>query len=153
MLELEGFAIDPAGAYLGLDRDLALSCVTRRALGDRDLAQVTVEAGSSRPQYRRRGGRGGHRRRHPAGGGGACFVLPRVTGGNKVNLEPSFAVVVATTGEGRLKGDEWEMAVKHGDTLVVPWAAGAVKVEGNIGLLRCLRLCQDNAAKDDPGTN
>ena len=49
MLELEGFAIDPAGAYLGLDRDLALSCVTRRALGDRDLAQVTVEAGSSRP--------------------------------------------------------------------------------------------------------
>ena len=27
MLELEGFDIDPAGAYVGLDRELALSCV------------------------------------------------------------------------------------------------------------------------------
>jgi mannose-6-phosphate isomerase len=153
MLELEGFAIDPAGAYLGLDRDLALSCVTRRALGDRDLAQVTVEAGSSRPGPAGVVGVEGTVEDILPEAAGPYFRAQRVTGGNKVNLEPSFAVVVATTGEGRLRGDEWEMAVKHGDTLVVPWAAGAVKVEENIELLRCLPPLPVDAAKDDPGAN
>ena len=60
-------------------------------------------------------------------------------------------MVVATTGEGRLKGDEWQIAVKHGDTLVVPWDAGADKVEGNMELLSCLPPLPVDAAKDDPG--
>ena len=42
--------------------------------------------------------------------------------------------------------------MKRGDTLVVPWAAGAVKVEGHIELLRCLPPLPVDAAKDDPGS-
>ncbi len=150
---MEGFAIDPAGAYLGLDRDLALSCVSRRALGDRDLAQVTLEAGSPRPGSAGGVGVEGTVEDILPKAAGPSFRAQRVTGGNKVNLEPSFAVVVATTGEGRLKGDEWDAAVKHGDTLVVPWGAGAVKVEGSVELLRCLPPLPVDAAKDDPGAN
>ena len=151
MLELEGFDIDPAGAYVGLDRKLALSCVSRRALGDRDLEQVTLEGD--------RGAAVGSSASGPAGG--VVDVLPeaaapyfraqRVVGGGEVNLEPSFAVVVAAAGEGRLRGSGWEVPVKRGDTLVVPWGAGDVSVEGPVELLRCLPPLPVDAAKDDPG--
>ncbi len=138
MLELEGFDIDPSGAYVGLDPELALSCVSRGALGERALGQVTLQPGRS-----------GASSLSSAGGDGSVedilpeaaapyFRAQRVVGGDKVCLEPSFAVVVATAGEGQLEGPSWEAPVKRGDTLVVPWGAGAVKVEGKIELLRCL---------------
>ena len=168
MLELEGFDIDPAGAYLGLDRELALSCVSRRALGQRDLAQVTLEAGPAGTKVAGAEVAGtevaGTEVAGDVGAEGAVedilpeaagpyFRAQKVTGGNNANLEPSFAVVVATAGDGRLKGDGWELAVRHGDTLVVPWAAGTVKVEGDVELLRCLPPLPVDAAKDDPGAD
>ncbi len=82
---------------------------------------------------------------------GPYFRAQRVVGGDTVSLEPSFAVVVATAGEGQLVGPSWEAPVKRGDTLVVPWGTGAVKVDGKIELLRCLPPLPVDAAKDDPG--
>jgi mannose-6-phosphate isomerase len=79
------------------------------------------------------------------------FRAQRVVGGNQVNLEPSFAVVLVAEGEGHLRGDAWEVQVKRGDTLVVPWGAGEVGVNGQVELLRCLPPLPVDAAKDDPG--
>ena len=47
MLELEGFDIDPAAAYVGLDRELAISCVNRRALRQPELELITSSADRS----------------------------------------------------------------------------------------------------------
>jgi mannose-6-phosphate isomerase len=149
MLELEGFDIDPSGAYVGLDPELALSCVSRRALGERDLGQVTLRPGRSGASLLPSAGGDGRVEDILPEEAAPYFRAQRVVGGDKVSLEPSFAVVVATGGEGQLEGPSWEAPVKRGDTLVVPWGAGAVKVEGEIELLRCLPPLPVEAAKDD----
>jgi mannose-6-phosphate isomerase len=154
MLELEGFDIDPAGAYVGLDRELAISCVSRRALDDRGLERVALRAGSTGANAAARAGAASE-------AGTVEDVLPeaaapyfraqRVRGGDQVSLEPSFAVVIAVAEEGLVRGDSWEVKVKRGDTFVVPWGAGETRVEGPVELLRCLPPLPREAAKDDPG--
>jgi mannose-6-phosphate isomerase len=151
MLELEGFDIDPSGAYVGLDPEVALSCVSRRALRERDLEQVTLQAGRSVPGSSPSVGDAGSVEDILPEAAGPYFRAQRVVGGGAVSLEPSFAVVVATAGDGQLEGPSWEAPVKRGDTLVVPWGAGAVRVDGKIELLRCLPPLPVDAAKDDPG--
>jgi mannose-6-phosphate isomerase len=151
MLELEGFDIDPAAAYVGLDRDLALSCVSRRALRDRDLGHVALQGGRAGASATMAAREGGTVEDILPEAAAPYFRAQRVVGGGKVSLEASFAVVVAAVGEGCLQGDGWEVAAKRGDTFVVPWSAGAVQVAGEIELLRCLPPLPVDAAKDDPG--
>jgi mannose-6-phosphate isomerase len=162
MLEVQGFDIDPADAYLGLDREVALSCVSNRTLRGPDLQRVALQADH-------RGGKaaataaprdGGLRNAIP-GGGSVEDILPegaapyfraqRARGGENVSLEPSFAVIVVDSGAGAMKGEGWEIETKRGDTFVVPWSAGETKVLGPVELLRCLPPRPVDAAKDDPG--
>jgi mannose-6-phosphate isomerase len=79
------------------------------------------------------------------------FRAQRVYGGEGLELEPSFAVVVVVSGKGWLSGDGWEAAVARGSTLVVPWAAGVARLYGQVELLRCLPPLPADAATDDPG--
>jgi mannose-6-phosphate isomerase len=151
MLELEGFDIDPAAAFVGLDREVALSCVSRRAVGDRELAMVTRQAGRSGPGVAGSVGDDGYVEDVLPEAASPYFRAQRARGGDKVSLEPSFAVVLAASGIGGLRGDGWEVSAQQGDTFVVPWAAGPVKVEGQVELLRCLPPLPADAAKDDPG--
>ena len=54
-------------------------------------------------------------------------------------LAPSFAVLLVTGGEGSLrtgKGDE--VALRRGTTVLVPFAAGATTLTGEVEALRCL---------------
>jgi mannose-6-phosphate isomerase len=151
MLEVEGFDIDPAGAYLGLDREVALSCVSRRALGDRALASVTPEAALSRSGAAGAVDEDGSVEDILPEAARPYFRAQRARGGEKVSLEPSFAVVLAVSGKGGLRGDGWQVSAQGGDTFVVPWGAGPVKVEGRVELLRSLPPLPADAAKDDPG--
>ncbi|HXW77910.1 MAG TPA: class I mannose-6-phosphate isomerase [Acidimicrobiales bacterium] len=142
MLEVKGFDIDPARGYVGLDRELAISCVNSRSLNDREVdalrtrtttsGAVAVEdvlAEAAKPYFR----------------------AQRVSGGEGVSLEASFAVVVATSGDGLVSGEGWQLRLRRGTTMVVPWGAGGTKVEGRVELFRCLPPLPADAAKDDPG--
>ena len=65
------------------------------------------------------------------------FRAERMRGGDE--LGPSFAVVLVTGGEGALRssdGDELEL--RRGTTALVPYAAGATTVSGDIEAIRCL---------------
>jgi mannose-6-phosphate isomerase len=144
MIEFKGFDLDPAGGELGLGRELALSCLRQKAFSAGDIDGLrrhnTVGAG--------------------AGDGSVQDVMPRaadpyfraqrVFGGGAVRLAPCFAVVVVLSGQGALGGDGWSVPVKRGSTFVVPWAAGAVGVTGEVELLRCLPPLPGDASRDEP---
>lgn len=146
MLEFAGFDLCPSEGELGLGRELALSCVSRQALSEARLDELVNRQALKKP-----------------GTAGAVAVLPRdaaayfraeqvVPGDGAVALEASFAVLVVAGGAGYLAGAGWEVAVKAGTTWVVPWAAGASTVRGDVELLRCLPPLPAQAATDNPTT-
>ncbi len=153
MLELEGFGLDPAQGYAGLDRELAISCVRSKALRGPEVEQMLLRANrAGAPSSTGNGVAAGVQNVLPDGSN-PYFRVQRVGGGPDVSLEPSFAVVVGVSGHGTLSGDGWHLDVQKGTTAVVPWAAGPSKVEGPVELLRCLPPLPADSAKDDPGKN
>jgi len=151
MLELKGFDIDPAGAYVGLDRELAISCVSRRAMPERKVNALKMHTNSSRASGSAPTGRGGLEDLLPDEAN-PYFQAQRVTGGD-VRLEPSFAVVVVVSGAGALCGEGWEARLDRGTTVVVPWGAGHTRVTGAVELFRCLPPLPSDAAKDNPAAS
>jgi mannose-6-phosphate isomerase len=115
LLEWDGFGVeDEDEATLGLGWDTALGCVERHA---RDAAPL----------------------RGPKGDGAVAELLPPAASpfftaqrvapaGGAARLEQGFAVVVVTDGAGTI-GD---LAVERGAAVLVPHAAGAVTVEGEL---------------------
>ena len=142
MLELEGFGFPPGTGDLGLGRDLALSCVQRRAFDEGRLSGL-------RKSF------------HPAGrapstaqdvlpGAADAYFRAQRAGGGTTGLEPSFAVVVGIAGSGSLYGDDWRLPVGRGVTIAVPWSAGVTGIDGDADLLRCLPPLPSAASTDDP---
>ena len=133
LLEYEGFQLDgPRDGHLGLGWDLALRCLDRGALGPGELAHLKAAA-SDLPEVRP----------------GATTLLPpeadaffraeRLRPGPGAALEPGFSILVAVAGHGRLeteRGDRVDLA--YGDTVLVPYGAGAAELTGEIDVLRCL---------------
>jgi mannose-6-phosphate isomerase len=144
MLEYKGFDLDPDGSELGLGRDVALQCVRQKAFSAADIDGL------------RRHSQAGASAQAPAVqevmplAANPYFRAQRVLGRGAVRLEASFAVVVVISGEGSLEGDGWSHPVKRGDTLVVPWGSGPVRVTGEVELLRCLPPLPADAKTDDP---
>ena len=65
------------------------------------------------------------------------FRAERVRGGDV--LAPSFAVLLVTEGEGSLRtGQGDELALRRGMTVLLPFAAGATTLDGEVEALRCL---------------
>ena len=59
--------------------------------------------------------------------------------GGDVELDPSFAILVAIRGSGTLHSERADsVPLTRGDTVLVPFAAGRTAVGGNVELLRCL---------------
>ena len=126
LLEWEGFGIeDDREATLGLGWDVALGCVDARA---RDPATL--------------------RRPRDGGDGSVTGLLPpaadrffraeRVAPAPIAELERGFAILVVTDGAGALLHEHGEpLAVRRGDTVLVPWAAGRCHVEGELVALAC----------------
>lgn len=125
LLEWTGFAIDGAAlGHLGLGFSTALAAVDRRAwtvaeverLRGADESVLGELLPAAAPYFRAERSRG------------------------PVRWEPGFAVVVVVAGHGTLlAGDGSSTPLRPGQTVLVPYAAGAVDVTGGDGLelLRC----------------
>jgi mannose-6-phosphate isomerase len=115
LLEYESFGL--ADGHLGLGYDLALQCVDRggwtpsrldglRGTPDRLLPEAADE----------------------------FFAARRLHGGDR--LEQGFSVLVAVAGEGRLIGDNDNRSLQRGDTLLIPYAAGPLRLDGPVEAIR-----------------
>ena len=150
LLEYSNFGL-PDG-HLGLGYDLALSCVDRSAWSPSRLAALRGAGSPSQPAGLRGAGspsqpaglRGTESPSQPAGTGGGERLLPpaadeffrasRHRGGD--GLEQGFAVLVAVAGEGRLHGDHDDRPIRRGETLLIPYAAGPLRLDGPIDAIR-----------------
>nr|MDT0662190.1 class I mannose-6-phosphate isomerase [Micromonospora sp. DSM 115978] len=111
LLEYESFGL-PDG-HLGLGYDLALRCVDRGGWTRERLDRL----------------RGGAHRLLPEAAD-EFFTARRLHGGDL--LERGFGVLVVVAGEGRLTGEFDDLPLRRGDTLLVPYAAGPLRVDGRI---------------------
>ena len=118
LLEYDGFALNgPADGHLGLGYDLALRCVDRSGWGADRLAAL----------------RGGTDRLLPAAAD-PFFTAERVWPAGV--LPAGFAVLVVIAGTGTLTGEHDGLAVARGDTLLIPYAAGPLRLTGDVEAVR-----------------
>jgi mannose-6-phosphate isomerase len=124
LLEWDGFGIaDEDEATLGLGWERALGCVE---LAARDAGGL----------------------RGPAPDGPVSSLLPaaadrffraeRVTGGRGAELAQGFAVTIVLAGSGTLRtGLGGALEVGRGAAVLIPWAAGPARLEGDVVALFC----------------
>jgi mannose-6-phosphate isomerase len=115
LLEYEAFGLD--GGHLELGWDLALRCVDRSAWSPERVAAL----------------RGDENRLLPAAAD-EFFTATRLRG--PATLPAAFSVVVVVGGAGTLAGEHDEQAVRRGDTLLVPHAAGPLRLTGTVEAVR-----------------
>jgi len=126
LLEWRGFAGGGEGeASLGLGWDVALGCVE---LAARDPATL-----------------GGRRSQH---GSEVTSLLPaeadrffraeRVEASQSAELDQGFAILVVLEGTADLQSEGGEpVRIDRGDTVLLPWSAGACRVEGSLAGVCC----------------
>jgi mannose-6-phosphate isomerase len=129
MLEHDRFGLEPAHAFLGLPRPAALDSVDRRRLDAPARAALTrrwsevTSTRSALPDHADEYFRA---------------EVVRAAAGT-VTVAPGFAVTVVVAGVGTMTTDAGEtLAIRSGDVLLVPHAAGSVRVDGDVTLIRCL---------------
>ncbi|MFG2043450.1 class I mannose-6-phosphate isomerase [Dactylosporangium sp. NPDC048998] len=115
LLEYEGFGL--ADGHLGLGYDLALQCVDRGAWTPSRLDELR-----------------GTRARLLPEAADEFFAARRLYGGDR--LERGYSVLVVVAGEGRLIGENDDLSLRRGDTLLVPYAAGPVRLDGQVEVIR-----------------
>jgi mannose-6-phosphate isomerase len=129
LLEWEGFAIDGrAEGHLGLGFDLALGCVDRGRWSEERLGRLRGGRGPARP---------GAERLFPAEAD-PFFRAERLRPDPAASLEAAFSILVVTEGSGRLETTGGALELGRGDTVLVPFAAGAGAVRGRLEAVRCL---------------
>jgi mannose-6-phosphate isomerase len=131
LLETASFDVDPAAAFLGVDRDLALSCVDRGAWSGPRLAELSgVRAGGRRV-------RPGVDRLFPELAD-EFFAAERLVPDPVSVVDAGFSVIVVVAGEGLYTdGSGAATTVARGDTLLVPYAAGNGTLTGTVTAIRC----------------
>lgn len=125
LLEWRGFAGGEDEASLGLGWDVALRCVERSG-GDPD-----------RLRGRRREGTNGASPLLPAEAD-SFFRAERIAGSPPAELDRGFAILVFTEGAAGLHSEDGEpLQVRRGDTVLVPWGAGACRLDGEAVAVAC----------------
>jgi mannose-6-phosphate isomerase len=134
LLEWEGFGIeDDDEATLGLGWERALGCVDRGAL---DPAALRHDAADSGPVTRLL---------PPAAD--RFFTAQRIEPAPDADLNQGFAIVVLTEGGGTLRAEDGEaLEVRRGDTILVPHAAGACRLVGDLVAIACRPPAAEGAA-------
>jgi mannose-6-phosphate isomerase len=129
LLEWVGFAVDgPREGHLGLGFDLALRCVDRSGWGPAELERLRAGRGPVRP---------GVERLLPAQAD-PFFRAERLRPDPAASLDAAFSILVVTGGSGRLETRGGTLDLRRGDTVLVPFAAGAGEVSGRLEAIRCL---------------
>ncbi|MFB9907907.1 class I mannose-6-phosphate isomerase [Allokutzneria oryzae] len=129
LLEWTGFAEpgDPS-AHLAIGWETALRCVDRDGWAGSRLDGLVMRTADQRspvvPLFTEQAA--------------PFFQADRIHADSAVDLDPSFAVLVALEGNGTLRTEHGgTVAVRRGDTLVVPHSAGSSQVDGGLVLVRC----------------
>lgn len=129
MLEHARFGLDPNHAWLGLDRSMALTSVTRERLDADGLAAL--------------------RTRWDGSGTAVTSVLPRAADGffraevldggrGPASSDAGFSVLVVVRGSGELTTSGGDvLPVSAGQTLVTPYACGDLTLTGSVTAIRC----------------
>jgi mannose-6-phosphate isomerase len=126
LAEWDGFAIDgPAKGHLGVGFETALGAVERTARSAQEVAALVHRTESAGPLL------------PPEADG--FFRLEQVRIDGSAVLDPGFAVVVVLDGEADATGehDSGSTPLRRGSTVLLPHAAGPVRVEGAGELLVC----------------
>lgn len=126
LLEWEGFELDgERDGHLGLGYPVALTAVDRSGWDSERLAELygPIDGGTARELVFPRAA-------------DPFFRAERLRAGAR--CEASFAVLVVLDGEGQLGLEGEALAIRKGDTLVVPHAAGPTSIHGPVSVLRCL---------------
>jgi mannose-6-phosphate isomerase len=130
LLEAGEVAVDLGrDGHLGLGYDIALDALRLDALTEAALDRLVV-------------------RRERVRADGLAALLPaaadpyfrahRARGADGPSIDAGFAVVVVTRGPGRLRSGPGEgIAVRRGDAAVVPFAAGAWRLDGPVEAVVC----------------
>jgi mannose-6-phosphate isomerase len=135
LVEWRSFGVSSGAEHLQLGWDEALTAVDRSAVGAPSVAAEPpdVPVASLLPAA-----------------ADAYFRAERVRpGGGEAALDPSFAVLVATSGEGVLRTERGDGLPLHaGVTVLVPFAAGSTALAGELEVIRCLPPDPDAAEGD-----
>ncbi|NMO56121.1 carbohydrate kinase [Actinoplanes sp. TBRC 11911] len=113
MLEYERFGLE--GGDLGLGYDVALQCVDRSAW---DAARLDGLRGTDGLL--------------PAAAD-EFFTAEPLHGGATVS---GFSVLIVTEGEGTLRGNSDDVTVRKGNTLLIPYASGPLRLDGDVEAIR-----------------
>jgi mannose-6-phosphate isomerase len=131
LLEWEGFEIDGrADGHLGLGFDTALKAADRSRLAPSDVERLTTRHGDD-------DARPGVERLLPPEAD-AFFRAERIRPRPSSPVPQEFSILVVLGGDGRLVTDGGELQLRRGHTVLVPFAAGAGSLEGELDVLRCL---------------
>ena len=131
LLEWQGYAVGGEDeAHLGLGWETALGAVDRSAWPLERLARTVSRVGD------------GERVPLLPAAAAPFFGGERLRPAPRLELEPSFAILVVLAGSGRLEGVGGELALVRGDTVVVPYGAGATVLSGALDAIRCLPPAQ-----------
>lgn len=128
-LEWQGFLADERAGHLGIGFDTALGCVDRTgwAADDRWRSLIRRTGDATGPVVDLFGAQAND-----------FFRADRLRADGAIDLEPSFAVLIVLAGAGRLHTEQGgSTEISAGDTLVVPHAAGASVVTGELTAIRC----------------
>ena len=130
LLEWQRFGLDGSAAFLGLPVDEALACVDRGAWSATRLAELTGTRAAGlaiRP--------GVDRLFPPAAD--PYFAAERLRPDPVSVLDPGFSVFIVLSGGGVLRHDSGTVPVLAGDTVLLPYAAGAGELRGDVTAVRC----------------
>jgi mannose-6-phosphate isomerase len=131
LLEWEGFDIDAQDGHLGLGFGEALQCVDRASWDDARIADL------GRARRDGRAVRPGVDRLFPEVAD-VFFAAERLRPEPVSVLDAGFSIVVVLAGSGTLDLDHAEpVEVRAGQTLLVPYAAGAGTLSGDVTAIRC----------------
>jgi mannose-6-phosphate isomerase len=114
LLEWDGFELDEDDGHLNLGWDLALQALDRRGW---DEDQAHALRGPGLPD-----------------GADPYFRAERLHRG--AVLDPGFSILVALGGKGTLATEAGELELRRGAAVLLPHAAGAGELRGNLELLR-----------------
>jgi len=127
ILEWRGFPLGPGDVTPGLPLDEALACVDRRACPPERLSAMR-----GRPLNRAIGSL-------LPGAADPFFVAERVDSRVSGHLSQGYGVLVTTGGSGRLSTETGSsILIERGSTVLIPHAAGACTLAGDVQAVRCL---------------
>jgi len=132
LLEWDGYDIDgPSQGHLGLGFDQALQCVDRSAWSPARIQQLSCSRTAGRQI------RPGVDRLFPESAD-EFFAAERLHPNPVSVLDPAFSIIVVVTGRGVVTGERFDrLPVGRGDTLLIPYGAGACTLEGDVQAIRC----------------